>query len=432
MAQFGNRQLADSALVFGKGDVAVENSRCAIRSQDIFQLNAPPGGHGLFLDILKEFAGAAPECNESDPHLVEQIQIGIGGELGIEDELLGKRAGTLLPECDKVEDRIGLLVFPELRIGIAENPAVRVLGEESEHAFLSSAPLGDVVFLDKCILSMERDRMEVEVEGASPLQADLSHGIEPATHELWVAGRIDPAAVLGKKRSLGGAVQSGEESQSFIQRLAHHVAVASIAEELKGKKRSDGMSGRDHLGARESRLVKDLVETDLTEVRQKEKEAAELGFKAPGSQVQLANIRNGRNFGAYAGGPFVIAAPGQSGEAFLFEDHGYGSRTQFMPFFPQRPADVVDRKVPLAQGNDLISKRICFRSAVRPLGGREEEASMRVLAKLMTEDTEASLCVPEPSGRLSGREPVDEISSKGLVAPVGGIGGFEKDPCEVR
>jgi hypothetical protein len=49
----------------------------------------------------------------------------------------------------------------------------------------------------------------------------------------------------------------------------------------------------------------------------------------------------------------------------------------------------------------------------------------------MTEDAETSLCVSKPSSHLSRREAFDEIGSQGLVLPVSGTGGFEKDPGEV-
>ena len=92
MAQIGNGQLADRIGIFGKGDFAVENPGGAVSSQNVFEFNAPPGRHRLALNLLEEFAGAAPEGDESNPHLVEQIKIGIGGEFGIKYKFFGKRA----------------------------------------------------------------------------------------------------------------------------------------------------------------------------------------------------------------------------------------------------------------------------------------------------------------------------------------------------
>jgi hypothetical protein len=208
------------------------------------------------------------------------------------------------------------------------------------------------------------------------------------------------------------------------------MAVASIAEEFQGKERADGMRSRDPLGSREICLLEDLVETDLVEVGQKEKEAAELGLKLSGGEIQMTNICNGSNLRPYARRPLVIASPGQAGKSFFLEDHGYRCRTEFMPLFPQGLADIIDGEVLLSQGDDLIPKPILFGSGLRSFKRRHKEGPTGVLTKLMTEDAEASLCVSKPASRLSRRDAFDEIGSQGLVLPVNGIGGFEKDPGE--
>ena len=141
MTQVGDAQLADGTNISGKGDFAVQDAWGTIGAQDIFEFNAPPGGYRFALNLPQEFTGAAPEGDESDPQLVEQIEIGIGGQLGIKDEVFGKRACALLPKGYELEDFIGLLAFAQLGICVAKHPPVGVLGEESKHAFLSSAPL---------------------------------------------------------------------------------------------------------------------------------------------------------------------------------------------------------------------------------------------------------------------------------------------------
>jgi hypothetical protein len=120
------------------------------------------------------------------------------------------------------------------------------------------------------------------------------------------------------------------------------MAVASIAEELQGKERADGMGRRDHLGPWETCLIEDLVETDLMEVRQKEKEAAELGLKLSGGEIQMTNICYGSNLRPYSRRPFVIASLGQAGKPFLLEDHGHRCRTQLMPLIPKDLVDIID------------------------------------------------------------------------------------------
>jgi hypothetical protein len=209
------------------------------------------------------------------------------------------------------------------------------------------------------------------------------------------------------------------------------MAVSSITEKLQGEERADAMGRWDHLGAWETCLMEDLIKTDLTKVRQKEEEAAEPGLKMPGTEIQMTNIRHGRNLRPYARRSLVIASPGQAGKSFLLEDHGHCCRTQFMVLFPQDLADIIDGEVLFSQGYDLTPKPIRFRSGLRSFCRRNEEGPIGLLPKLMTEDTEASLRVSKPSSRLGRRDAFDEIGSQCLVLPVGGIGGFEKDPGEV-
>jgi hypothetical protein len=209
------------------------------------------------------------------------------------------------------------------------------------------------------------------------------------------------------------------------------MAVASITEELEGKERTDGMGRWNHLGAWKACLIEDLIETDLTDVGQKEKESAKLCLKVSRGEIQMTYICYGSSLRPYARRPLVIASPGQASKPFFFEDHGYCSRTQFMALIAQEPADIIDGEVLLAQSNDLVPKPVCLGSTLRTFGRRNKEASFWILAKLVTENAEASLCVSKPSSRLSRRETFDEIGSQGLVLPMSGIGGFEKDPGEV-
>ena len=287
------------------------------------------------------------------------------------------------------------------------------------------------MFFDESILPMEGDSVKIKVEGVAPFQADLSCRIKPEAHELWVAGRIDPAAILGEKGTFGGAVKSGKQGQPLIEDLAHDMAVTGIAEELQSEERPDGMGCWDHFGTRETCLIEDLVQADLDEVRQEKKQAAELGLKVPAGKIQVPHVCNGSNLRPNARRPFVIASPGQAGKALFLEDHGHRRRTQFVSLIAQEPADIIDREVLLAQGNDFVPKPICFGSTLGSFGGRGKEVSMGVLAKLMTKDPEASLCIPKASSHLGRGDAFDEIGSQRLVLPVSGIGGFEEDPGEV-
>ena len=131
-----------------------------------------------------------------------------------------------------MEDLLVLFVFTELPVGIAEDPLLCVLGQESQNALLPPAPFGNIMLFNQGILAMERNGMKVEVKRFTSLQAQFAYSIKPARHELGIQIWIDSATVLSQKAALGHDVQPGEQSQSLIEDVAHDVAVTRRAEQL--------------------------------------------------------------------------------------------------------------------------------------------------------------------------------------------------------
>ena len=125
------------------------------------------------------------------------------------------------------------------------------------------------MLLDQGIFAVEGDGVEIKIERISPLETKFPHGIEPELQELWITFGINAAAVFGERGSLGNAVESGEDGETFVENVTHGMAVSSIAKEFQSKKRSHGMSGRDHLGAGKPCLLKQPVERYPGKVGQK-------------------------------------------------------------------------------------------------------------------------------------------------------------------
>lgn len=57
---------------------------------------------------------------------------------------------------------------------------------------------------------------------------------------------------------------------------------------------------------------------------------------------------------------------------------------------------------------------------------------MRILAKLMTQNPEASRGIAEPPSGLGRRHPLDEIGPQRLVLSVGGVGRLQENAGEIR
>ena len=77
-------------------------------------------------------------------------------------------------------DFIILLFLAQITVRVAKHPSLGILRyEDRQHALLLAATLTRVVLLYERVFAMERDGVEIKVEGAASLQAKFLHGVEP-------------------------------------------------------------------------------------------------------------------------------------------------------------------------------------------------------------------------------------------------------------
>ena len=368
---------------------------CRVLPRDPLQLDPSPRRLRRLVDLPHQPRGAPAQRDELNPQPVELVELGVGRQLGIEDQFFRISPRPFLPEPDEAEDLIVLLILAQFTIGVAEDAGLGVLRQEGQDALLSPTPLGDVVLLDQGILAMEGDRVKIQVEGMTARQTEPAHGVEPAAHQLRVAARVDPATVLGQERSLGDDVQAGEEGQPLVQHHAHDMAVACRPEQLQGQERSQGGAGWDHLRSGEPRRSEDAIEGNRGQHRQEEEQTAEFGPERPRAQVELpdvGDIGRGRPRARWA---FVVGPARQPSESFVLEDLCDGDRAERMSLVGQIAADVIDGEVLFAQGDDAVAEGVGLGCGLGSLSRREEEVASGILAELVDEDSEAPWGVTE-------------------------------------
>ena len=332
----------------------------------------------------------------------------------------------LLPERHEAEDLVIPLVLAQLGIGVAEDTGLGVLSQEGQDPLLAPAPLGDIVLLDRRVLTVEGDRVEVQVERCPPTQSQATDWIEPAPHQARVATRWDAATVFGEGRSLGDDVQASEESQAVVKDRAHDVAMTCVAEELQGQERPQGARGRDHRGSGEPILLQQGIQLGRDQVGQEEEQAAEVGVDSSRCQVELADVGHIGHDGMKSLRSFVVPTTGQFGEALWLQDRRHRGRAERLTVAGEGTADIVDGAVLLSQGDDQFPQAILLAGRSALTWGRDEEVTLGLAAELMDEDPEAAWGVAEASGRLGGWHTIDEESPQGLVLPMSGVGGFQK------
>src|SRR5437773_5061326 len=74
---------------------------------------------------------------------------------------------SALPKSNELKNLLGFLAFAQIRIGVAEDVAVSILGQKHQHAGLAAAAGRDVVPFNQRVLAVEGHGMKIQVEGLS-------------------------------------------------------------------------------------------------------------------------------------------------------------------------------------------------------------------------------------------------------------------------
>ncbi|MGH7956072.1 MAG: hypothetical protein ACREH8_03555 [Opitutaceae bacterium] len=137
------------------------------------------------------------------------------------------------------------------------------------------------------------------------------------------------------------------------------------------------------------------------------------------------------------GRPLLVAPAGEPGEARLAHDAPDGRRAERFFLLPERPHDIVDGEVLLAQRDDLLVQPRGLRrplGRLRPPGGvavGQKKWPARLLSELVAKDAKAARRVAELRGGLLRGKFFDEVSSQRFVLAMGGAGWDEECLCLV-
>jgi hypothetical protein len=209
------------------------------------------------------------------------------------------------------------------------------------------------------------------------------------------------------------------------------VAVARIAKKLQSQQRAHGLGCRNHVRSRQVSLTDDLLHRYRSQKRKEEKQSAELRAEVARRQIQLSDIRYGSYFRTDCCRSIFVAPPGKPRKSLLPQNGRDRWRTQGLAALPQRPIDVVDRKILFAQGHDHFAQRVLARSRWRALVRGKEELPAGILTKVVTKDAEASRRVTEAAGGLGRRKIIDKVGSQGFILSMRGIRWLQEEPSHI-
>ena len=206
--------------------------------------------------------------------------------------------------------------------------------------------------------------------------------------------------------------------------------LCSMDQSLRAKADAQRVGGRDHLRAGQPRGLGQLGEVEANEVRDEQEQAPAAGLEAPGGEGERARIGHGLDRRLGAGRPFLVQAARQGRKALGFEHLPHRRRAERELALLQRLADLVDRVVPLAQGDDGLARGglLGLGAGPGPWGGEEDGRGLA--PEVMAQHMEGARRVPEGPGHLGDGSLVDVVRAQGLVlALLGRVGMQEERAC---
>ena len=188
MSQALDGNLADHPVVVLERDRALQRQRIPVAAPDIGEIEALPAGSGLGLEVGEDPSAAAAQGEGADAAFLEAGQVGVGGELGVEDEFAGPGSGAPLPDLGEAQDLVVLGALADVGVGAAEDAGAVVECQEGEHALLAPRALGDAVLFGEGVIR----------PAGTPRAPEPSARVSPAAMLLAASGPF-PASACGRQ-----------------------------------------------------------------------------------------------------------------------------------------------------------------------------------------------------------------------------------------
>ena len=336
--------------------------------------------------------------------------------MGVEDEQPGVFAGGVLPVVGEGDDLAGLLGLGDLGVGVDHLGAGVVLGEEGEHGAGALGAARYVVFLQRGVLAVVADGVEVEVEAfCAAGHSEWAQRLDQAGEQVGVGVAAHPVGVGAGVGGLGqrGQPQTEREPGVVGQRVDVMGAVAARA--LGQQQGADGLPGGDRRGGGVAGLGDQFGQAERGHRREQQQQSGVLtrdlrgvGPAAQGGRLDRLQPRR------RAAACFVAA--GQPGQSGVVEDLPHRLRGDRRARGGQRCGDLADAAVLGAQRQYFVADLAGgfarpFRARLG-LGEGVEFAGAQQGGHLMHRGGG----VAEPVGHLGGGGLLHEVGAQRLVA----------------
>ncbi len=146
------------------------------------------------------------------------------------------------------------------------------------------------------------DGVEIEIEDLRFGKQQRSESADPTAQQLFLVAALGAVGIIRNERFLRQDVESGEESESFIEIEVVDVAASFLVEEFEDQQAEQGVGRGNHSGTRITGLVDELIEAELSQHWEKQEQTgnarAERAFSVQGEQSAVGD-----------GGPIGASSP---------------------------------------------------------------------------------------------------------------------------
>ena len=211
-------------------------------------MNPFPRGH--LIEVLDELFSPSPKRQEFDVLLVQLRELSIACKFGIKHQGRSHSTMDVFPEREEVKDLILGFGTTDIGCGIEDQFGVGILGKEGQgslHGFASSS--GPVLFQDG-LLSIMRDRMEIEVDHLAFIQSQAMPLFDKSLLESEKVDFIQGVGIGGEGRAFWDHIETGEGSQPRIEGMVPDMGITFCSQQFESQKGKQVAFGSNDLASR--------------------------------------------------------------------------------------------------------------------------------------------------------------------------------------
>jgi hypothetical protein len=390
-------------------------------------MNSFPGLKGLY--SIEHVFASAPQGDKLDSLLIEHRELGVGGELGVEDK------GGLDPPLDlfpKGEEIQHLIVgFLALDVGgcIEDELGGGVLGKKGQRSFHSLVSSSCPVLIKHGFFPKVRDGVKIQIDDVALIKLKLDGLPDKALLQTQEMDPIEAVRVSGDGRALGQHIETGKEPRARIEGMLRDMGIAFSTKEFKGQEGEQVADGRDGFGPGQSGLLHHFEQVESFDEGSEKEDPCPFGVKGSLRDIDKGNsLSHSRYLGPFDSDSQLEPSPARKAWVAFFSQEPFdGADRDFYPFFGEKLCDFSGRQAALSPTANLGPEGgINAMAPSLSLGQGFREVDLSV-GEEVSEQMDIGHRIAEVIGDHLGRQTLDEGGAQGLISALPFMHGVEEE-----